>query len=636
VAGNVVEELLGGGEEAPESEAAAAEAPQAVQNVGAEALAAAIAINQTGLGPEVAAAAEGFLKEQTRVLSTQDRYLEDQRELVRTQTHHLQQEHGVRLGLLRGQRLTQRLKIGQQTLGAMALTVVVVILTGMIYDAASSRAVVVDSFDAPPALSARGISGKAVASGVLDTLRKLQAATRSTIKGRDTTGAWSSDIKVEVPETGVSVGEVARILHERLGHDIHVEGELIQTETGGLALTVRGDGLPAKTFEGAAGDLDRLTQRAGEYVYGRSQPAQYAAYLFGAQRNADALAFLPDAYANAEGVAERATLANTWGAIYGAVGDNRSAVEKYRLAMSETPNNWKAWGNLITVLPRVEGEEAAWRESRAMLAAVDKAPANARPHLASLENPASTVLDMPLALRAALAGAEASGGVNFSGTGVAEQYGQMHDPLKAAAALAAAGPGDPLTKDEGFLLRAYRAIDDGAAGAVRPMEAFWADWQADASLKVTYPDGPCVLGLAYGLVGRFADAEAVFKKTGPWSRCYAFHGVALERAGDLAGAERMWAEGLRVGPDLPQVYLWRGMSETARGDFVRAGADLSTASAKAPHWADPLKAWGDLLARQGRWRDAVARYDDALKYAPAWSALHQARDAAARRAQTQS
>ena len=62
-----------------------------------------------------------------------------------------------------------------------------------------------------------------------------------------------------------------------------------------------------------------------------------------------------------------------------------------------------------------------------------------------------------------------------------------------------------------------------------------------------------------------------------------------------------------------------------------AEADLSTASAKAPHYADPLKAWGDVLAKQGRWKDALAKYDEALKYAPAWAALHQARDGAARR-----
>jgi hypothetical protein len=33
------------------------------------------------------------------------------------------------------------------------------------------------------------------------------------------------------------------------------------------------------------------------------------------------------------------------------------------------------------------------------------------------------------------------------------------------------------------------------------------------------------------------------------------------------------------------------------------------------HWADPLKDWGDVLVKQGNAKDALAKYDEALKYA---------------------
>ena len=39
---------------------------------------------------------------------------------------------------------------------------------------------------------------------------------------------------------------------------------------------------------------------------------------------------------------------------------------------------------------------------------------------------------------------------------------------------------------------------------------------------------------------------------------------------------------------------------------------------------------GDLLGREGQWKLALAKYDEALKYAPVWAELLQARDAAAR------
>ena len=117
---------------------------------------------------------------------------------------------------------------------------------------------------------------------------------------------------------------------------------------------------------------------------------------------------------------------------------------------------------------------------------------------------------------------------------------------------------------------------------------------------------------------------------GPWSLCYAFHGDVLAHAGDVAGAQRTWSEGLRLAPDLPTIYLHRGQYELEHGDLNGAAADFSTASAKAPHFADPLKAWGDLLAREGRWKPALVKYDAALNYAPVWAELHQARDGTAK------
>ena len=51
---------------------------------------------------------------------------------------------------------------------------------------------------------------------------------------------------------------------------------------------------------------------------------------------------------------------------------------------------------------------------------------------------------------------------------------------------------------------------------------------------------------------------------------------------------------------------------------------LSDANRRGPHWADPLKQWGDILLRQGQRKDALVKYNEALKYAPHWAELKQA------------
>ena len=61
------------------------------------------------------------------------------------------------------------------------------------------------------------------------------------------------------------------------------------------------------------------------------------------------------------------------------------------------------------------------------------------------------------------------------------------------------------------------------------------------------------------------------------------------------------------------------------GDLTGAMAQLKNASQRGPHWADPLKTWGDVLVKQGHTRETLVKYDQALKYAPNWAAVKDAR-----------
>jgi tetratricopeptide (TPR) repeat protein len=612
--------LLGDGEEAAETASAETVA-------GADAFAMAVAAEQSKLDPAVAEATRAFLSEQAG--------------LLRVQTAQLLREQAVRLHHLHGQiresdlrRMGQRIRLATQIMITALFGLLVIVFLTMLYDAATSNSVVVDAFDAPPVLAPAGISGKVMATDVLDALQVLAATNRDPEGSLATQSAWSSEVQIDVPETGVSISEVDRLLHQRFGHDIHVGGNLIQTAAGGLTLTIRGDGLTPKSFSGSAGDLNHLAIEAAEYVYGTSQPYAFINYLFSHDRSQDALAFLPGAFAAAGTDALRAKLANGWGNAFSIQNEMAQAADKYRLAIALAPGYWTPRENLVITLASTEGEEAAWRASVDFMHALAAAGPGLNKRFYT--SPAQITWDLPLLLEAVRADAAYNKGAGTQttpdGVILADTEALLHDPASAARYLAASDPNDASTKAETMLLQAYAAFDrDDGAAAIPPMEAFWKAWQGSAFLKEAFIDNQCLLGLAYGLAGRLMDAEALFDKAGPWNRCYAFHGYALALAGRTADADRVWAEGQRLAPDLPVLPLYRGLYEAAHHLPAQAAADFAAANRAAPHFAEPLKAWGDLLAGQGRWTQARDKYDEALRYAPQWGALRQAQAALARK-----
>jgi hypothetical protein len=533
-------------------------------------------------------------------------------------------------------KLFGRITQGSLQVSAALITAVIGIwVLIVIYGAIRSHSVVVAPFKAPAALAGRGLTGDVVAAGVRDALQTLRETTHAAVKGLDIEGTWAPDLKIEVPDTGLSIEQADRLLKMLFGHDLNIGGDLVQTNEGGLTLTVRGDGVSPRSFTGGADELGVLTVRAAEYVYGRSQPAQYALYLVNNSRYRDVLAFVPDAFARADTATLQADLSTSWGDALAYLDEPRQSVEKYRMALALKPYDWEAWGDLTAELALAQGEKAAWQEGQRLLQAARRAPESERPELRLLYYPAAIARDLPLMLSADLQDALVtgdSGAMNaLDAPSIADTYAQMHDPTNAARYMSAGDPEMPLTKAEALLIASYTAFDRGdSAAAVTPLEAFWAAWQADPTLQATYLDDPCLLGLAYGLGGRVTEAAALFDRMRPWSRCFAYRGDVLEHAGDLEGAERVWAQGLSLVSDAPWIYLHRGLSALHRGDLKRAAADLAAANGSAPHWADPLKAWGDTLIRDGRYADALAKYDEALKFAPGWEELLQARESAAR------
>jgi hypothetical protein len=338
-------EMLGGEEEKPEVEAAE---PLA----GAEAFAAAVAAKLAGNDPGVARKTEIFLDKQAQILETQNQYLRE--------------EHAARLHFLQGQarevdlrRFGLRLRVGFHLFLVLVATCIAIGLLVMVRDAVTSRSVVIDSFDAPPALAASGLSGRVVAAGLLDALTRIQAANRSNVAERALSNAWTNEIAIELPETGISIGQIERMLKTRFGHDQHIDGDLVQTEKGGLVLTVRGTGILPKSFSDETRNLENLLTLAGEYVYGQSQPGLWTAYLSNSDREEDAIRFAQSAYITAD-LSERPYVLNYWANAISDRGGQEAAQEALSLqreAVRLKPDYWTGYHNIMVALANLGDEE---------------------------------------------------------------------------------------------------------------------------------------------------------------------------------------------------------------------------------------------------------------------------------------
>lgn len=600
------------GEQAEEEAAGEGVAP------GLDASAAAMAMHASRTDPNLSAKAAAYFEYQARLVSIQTEHMHEQREVL--------------LSHLRLKRFGERLRIGSQLFVVVVAALIVACLFVMLGDAITTRAVIVEPFDAPPALAERGLSGKVLAGALLDQLTRLQLAARSSATKRALVSSWSDEIKVEVPETGLSLSDIGRLLKARFGHDLHIGGDLVRGQAGDLELTVRGDGVVPKVFAGAAGDLHRLVVLAGEYVYGQTQPALFAVYLLNSGRNEEAIAFSTEAVLRAP-LDERPYLYNAWaGAIGNLGGSLEQAVQLERAALAIKPDYWTAYTNAALDARGLGDEEGAWHLGEAMRRAAGGRP-GAAPEMAYttwdyltynlLAERAATIAD-------AEAHAGLGSGIQSASPIIAGLDVDLHDAADASLRLASFDMKDPYAAAIAHWVRGRLAEDAGdTATALAEMEAYDA---ANANPAVSGGDTSyhCFLAPAEEAAGHPDRADAAIKAGGHFQDCARFRADALDHRGRWDEAQRAYADAVAVAPDLPAAYFSWGAALARHGDLDGAAEKFREAHKRGPHWADPLKALGDLLGRQGHWRRAVDEYDAALAYAPNWVALQKARGEAAR------
>ena len=556
-----------------------------------------------------------------------DAVLEKQARMLDAQLEHMHEQRELTLSRLRWSRFSDRMKAALQLMTAFIGLLIAMGVGGAVWDAVHADSVVVDPFQTPPSLVAQGLNGTVVASGLLDELTRMQSETRSVQAKRGFKDAWSNDIKVDVPDTGVSIGELVRDLHHWLGHETHVTGDLVQAQDGIIRLTVRGDGVAAKSFTGPPADLPKLTTEAAEYVYSEAEPYFATSYLESQGRDAEAIKVVENKYAT-DRPQERPFLLNVWANGLLDLGQVDGALPKYQEALRLNPNYWTAYTNIINTQLALGREADAWRTAKAFAAKSRRGKPGQRAEEYYFNYADLMSWNLQAERDGMIADMEAHGGEGSNivqdGPLIADVAIRMHDPVAADLYLqtSANAATDPFAIAMAHFVHGYGALDRGDfARAAAELEPFAVAY-ATPAIGLQIPGYNCWLAPAEELAGHPDKADAALKAGGRFVDCWRFRADILDHRGDWPGAQKAYADAVALAPDLPAAWYSWGLALARHGDQAVAEAKFAAANARGPHWADPLKAWGDALAAQRRFPEADARYAEAVRYAPKWLALH--------------
>jgi tetratricopeptide (TPR) repeat protein len=505
----------------------------------------------------------------------------------------------------------------------------VLIAVGMsVIAAARSREVVVEPFDTPPALNSNGLTPQVVASTVQDGLATIQAANTIAALRRNIDNAWTGNIAVQVPETGVSISDLNKLLRSKLGNDTHVSGSVVRLPNNQISLTVRADGVPSRTFVGNEAGLPGLSIEAAEYVYGLFEPRLFSRYLISQGRYNDAITFSEQAYARAPD-AYRSVLAQNWSSALFISGRTSEGIEKGRLSLALDPNNWDMAGNLVAELVTEGREEEAAAIGKSLSTRLEVAPASTKPlddkaatynYDEIMHNYSAEVVGQLQSLSVS-----DSRGTFLNGAAaaiLANAEAGRHDWIATRRYLTQVDVHDPASVASYHLLVGEQALEDGDLPYAQiAFQRFNSIYAADSNTRSNTIAGPCKLALVQGLRGNIKAARATLSAFDHFTQCRTYVGDIDEAHGDHEGADRAYLRAITLAPSLPDAYERWGVAKLARGDLTGAETEFRQANARSPGWADPLKGLGDAAAARREWKKASAYYERAHALAPGWKAL---------------
>jgi len=557
------------------------------------------------------------------------RLLEEQSTLIHAQCAELR---------LRG--IGERVRAALWAILAIAALAILGLIVLLLVHAARANALIVQSFQVPPALATQGLSGQVVATEVLDKLAQMQAQSESMRAASSYDNNWGDDLKIDIPNTGATADQVWKLLRGWLGKETRISGEVIQTPAG-LALTARAGAKPGQRFVSKANNLDDLVTKAAELIYRETQPYRYSVYLSRfPERRAEQHALLLGLTADPSD-RERKWAFSGLAVDARRAGQPRVALAWARRALAVDPQMPPGLANMVDISQELGHDQDLvdlLARQHALPAGKEYDPQIIAGNLCSEDAYAAYAQRDPVRLEQAAACLDSATGSFAEQAPVNHMLASLlrHDwqpalsfrqaatrviaPEQAAAMTSAIALGAKL--ERGSSPDLAKALDDfRAASAAEGKSGPFAAYFQQAAPRQDWPkEAQALLQL-----GRVDEAAALIART-PLDcyTCVRVRGLVEEARGNAPAAQRWFAEAARQGPRLAPAFAdWGRLLANAR-HFDTAGVKLAYAARLAPNWAEPLKYWGDMLAAQGRRKEALAKYDAALKLAPTLSELRSA------------
>jgi tetratricopeptide (TPR) repeat protein len=566
-------------------------------------------------------------------------YLEEQTRLSRLQSLNLIEQNAFELSHLKWRRFNDQMRGALQIMLVAVGALIVVGIGAAMWNASEADGLVVEAFSVPPDFVQRGLGGDVVAGDLtskIGAVRQL-AMDNSYSRSSDVSNDRENEIKVEIPETGISIAEAWRILRNWLGHERHLSGALRNIGDGKLELTATLDGGTVLSATGA--DLGNMEQTLAEEIFGNFDPVNYTNYLSASGRLADAYAAASRYVPIAAGPKERSDSYGLWSyttAFY--TGDIKLAIARAEIGMKIDP------ALAVTYVQAMRGnawlghDEQALQEAREILPLndADQLKAHQGNGFASMIAQAKTLIDESLGdfedndivgVKTCLRGCSMSQQLLSEAANVARSHDVGDSRTMISQAIAAGWPDPAQLAETRYYVDAASGNWADAASAIRAAEtAYRSDhvgtnprFLATAAATRFTP----LQAEAMAKMGRLTEAHALIDMTpGDCSLCVRVRGNIDAAQKNWGGAQYWFDRAVEQGPSIPFAYFDWGRMLMAKGDLDGAIAKFQVANAKGPHFADPLEMWGESLILKNRSDLALAKFAEANKYAPNWGRLH--------------